>query len=72
MIVCKRTWDGLVAELGYPEFIDGRLVSSPNVAILTKDGLELKKNPPFEPVTTTVSDEDKELMILKKGEGLHC
>lgn len=37
-IVGKRTWGGLVGILGFPEFIDGGSVTSPNVAIWTKDG----------------------------------
>lgn len=37
-MVGKRTWGGLVGVLGYPELIDGGLVTAPNVAIWTADG----------------------------------
>jgi tricorn protease len=37
-IVGKRTWGGLVGVLGYPEFIDGGVVTAPNLGIWTKDG----------------------------------
>ncbi len=37
-LVGKRTWGGLVGILGFPEFIDGGMVTAPNVAIWTKDG----------------------------------
>ncbi len=37
-LVGKRTWGGLVGILGFPEFIDGGQVTSPNVGIWTKDG----------------------------------
>jgi tricorn protease len=37
-LVGKRTWGGLVGILGYPEFIDGGLITAPNIAIWTKDG----------------------------------
>jgi tricorn protease len=37
-IVGTRTWGGLVGILGFPEFIDGGNVTSPNVGIWTKDG----------------------------------
>ncbi|MEP6738111.1 MAG: PDZ domain-containing protein, partial [Chryseolinea sp.] len=37
-IVGKRTWGGLVGILGFPEFIDGGVVTAPNLAIWTKDG----------------------------------
>jgi tricorn protease len=37
-LVGKRTWGGLVGILGFPEFIDGGLVTAPNLAIWTKDG----------------------------------
>jgi tricorn protease len=36
--VGKRTWGGLVGVLGFPEFIDGGLVSAPNLEIWTNDG----------------------------------
>ena len=37
-MVGKRTWGGLVGILGFPELMDGGFVTSPNVAIWTKDG----------------------------------
>ena len=37
-LVGKRTWGGLVGILGFPEFIDGGGVTSPNLAIWTNDG----------------------------------
>jgi tricorn protease len=37
-LVGKRTWGGLVGILGFPEFIDGGMVTAPNVGIWTKDG----------------------------------
>jgi len=37
-LVGKRTWGGLVGILGFPEFIDGGLITAPNVAIWTKEG----------------------------------
>lgn len=41
-IVGKRTWGGLVGVLGYPEFIDGGIVTAPNVAFYTKDGFQVE------------------------------
>ncbi|MBJ2175773.1 PDZ domain-containing protein [Aureibaculum sp. A20] len=41
-IVGKRTWGGLVGVLGYPEFIDGGIVTAPNVAFYTKDGFRVE------------------------------
>ena len=37
-LVGTRTWGGLVGILGFPEFIDGGVVTAPNVGIWTKDG----------------------------------
>ncbi len=37
-LVGKRTWGGLVGTLGFPEFIDGGLVTAPNLGIWTEDG----------------------------------
>ena len=37
-LIGKRTWGGLVGILGFPEFIDGGVVTAPNVGIWTKDG----------------------------------
>jgi len=37
-IVGKRTWGGLVGVLGYPELIDGGIVTSPNVAFYDEQG----------------------------------
>jgi tricorn protease len=41
-IVGKRTWGGLVGVLGYPEFIDGGIVTAPNVAFYTNDGFKVE------------------------------
>ncbi|MDO5977568.1 S41 family peptidase [Flavivirga spongiicola] len=41
-IIGKRTWGGLVGVLGYPEFIDGGIVTAPNVAFYTKDGFRVE------------------------------
>lgn len=41
-IVGKRTWGGLVGVLGYPEFIDGGIVTAPNVAFYTEDGFRVE------------------------------
>ncbi|SMC57104.1 S41 family peptidase [Cellulophaga tyrosinoxydans] len=41
-IVGKTTWGGLVGVLGYPEFIDGGIVSAPNVAFYTEDGFRVE------------------------------
>ncbi|UII76804.1 PDZ domain-containing protein [Flagellimonas sp. HMM57] len=41
-IVGKRTWGGLVGVLGYPEFIDGGVVTAPNLAFYTKDGYRVE------------------------------
>jgi len=41
-IVGKRTWGGLVGVLGYPEFIDGGIVTAPNVAFYTEDGYRVE------------------------------
>lgn len=37
-LVGKRTWGGLVGILGFPELMDGGMVTAPNVAIWTKEG----------------------------------
>lgn len=37
-IVGKRTWGGLVGILGYPEFIDGGVVTAPNIAFWDENG----------------------------------
>jgi tricorn protease len=37
-LVGKRTWGGLVGTLGFPELMDGGIVTAPNLAIWTKDG----------------------------------
>ena len=37
-LVGKATWGGLVGTLGFPELIDGGMVTAPNLAIWTKDG----------------------------------
>jgi len=41
-IIGKRTWGGLVGVLGYPEFIDGGIVTAPNVAFYTEDGYRVE------------------------------
>lgn len=41
-IVGKRTWGGLVGVLGYPEFIDGGIVTAPNVAFYTEEGFRVE------------------------------
>lgn len=41
-IVGKRTWGGLVGVLGYPEFIDGGIVTAPNVAFYSEDGFRVE------------------------------
>jgi tricorn protease len=41
-IIGKRTWGGLVGVLGYPEFIDGGVVTSPNVAFFNEDGFGIE------------------------------
>lgn len=43
-LVGKRTWGGLVGILGFPEFIDGGMVTAPNVGIWTKDGFIIENN----------------------------
>jgi tricorn protease len=37
-LVGKATWGGLVGTLGFPELMDGGVVTAPNLAIWTKDG----------------------------------
>jgi tricorn protease len=37
-LVGKATWGGLVGTLGFPELMDGGMVTAPNLAIWTKDG----------------------------------
>ena len=37
-LVGTRTWGGLVGILGYPDLLDGGMVTAPNVGIWTKDG----------------------------------
>ncbi|MCM8568863.1 PDZ domain-containing protein [Gramella jeungdoensis] len=41
-IIGKRTWGGLVGVLGYPEFIDGGIVTAPNVAFYTEEGFRVE------------------------------
>jgi len=41
-LVGKRTWGGLVGVLGYPEFIDGGVVTAPNLAFYTEDGFRVE------------------------------
>jgi len=37
-LVGKTTWGGLVGTLGFPELMDGGVVTAPNLAIWTEDG----------------------------------
>ncbi len=37
-LVGKRTWGGLVGILGFPNLMDGGMVTAPNLAIFTEDG----------------------------------
>jgi tricorn protease len=37
-LVGKRTWGGLVGTLGFPELMDGGMVTAPNLAIWTEEG----------------------------------
>lgn len=37
-LVGKATWGGLVGTLGFPELMDGGMVTAPNLAIWTKEG----------------------------------
>ncbi|NJB36531.1 S41 family peptidase [Croceivirga sp. JEA036] len=41
-LVGKRTWGGLVGVLGYPEFIDGGVVTAPNVAFYSDKGFRVE------------------------------
>ena len=41
-IVGKTTWGGLVGVLGYPEFIDGGVVTAPNVAFYDDKGFGIE------------------------------
>lgn len=41
-LVGKRTWGGLVGVLGYPEFIDGGVVTAPNVAYYNENGFRIE------------------------------
>jgi tricorn protease len=41
-IVGKTTWGGLVGVLGYPEFIDGGVVTAPNVAFYDENGFGIE------------------------------
>lgn len=41
-IVGKRTWGGLVGVLGYPQFIDGGVVTAPNVAYFDDKGFGIE------------------------------
>lgn len=41
-LVGKRTWGGLVGVLGYPEFIDGGVVTAPNVAFYNENGFRIE------------------------------
>jgi tricorn protease len=41
-LVGKTTWGGLVGMLGYPEFIDGGVVTAPNVAFFDEKGFGIE------------------------------
>ncbi len=41
-LVGKTTWGGLVGILGYPEFIDGGVVTAPNVAFYNENGFGIE------------------------------
>ncbi|MEM8927706.1 MAG: PDZ domain-containing protein [Bacteroidota bacterium] len=41
-LVGKRTWGGLVGVLGYPEFIDGGVVTAPNLAFYSENGFRVE------------------------------
>ncbi len=41
-IIGKTTWGGLVGILGYPEFIDGGIVTSPNLAFYDEKGFGIE------------------------------
>lgn len=41
-LVGKTTWGGLVGVLGYPEFIDGGVVTAPNVAFYDEHGFGIE------------------------------
>jgi len=41
-LIGKTTWGGLVGVLGYPVFIDGGIVSAPNVAYYNEDGFRIE------------------------------
>ena len=41
-LVGKTTWGGLVGILGYPEFIDGGIVTAPNLAFFDENGFGIE------------------------------
>jgi tricorn protease len=41
-LIGRTTWGGLVGVLGYPEFIDGGIVTAPNVAFWNEDGYRIE------------------------------
>ena len=41
-LIGTRTWGGLVGVLGYPEFIDGGIVTAPNVAFYSENGFRVE------------------------------
>jgi len=63
-IVGKRTWGGLVGVLGYPEFIDGGIVTAPNVAFYTKDGFRVEN----EGVAPDIEVEQLPEAVVKGGD----
>jgi tricorn protease len=41
-LIGKTTWGGLVGVLGYPEFIDGGIMTAPNVAFWDEYGFGIE------------------------------
>jgi len=63
-IVGKRTWGGLVGVLGYPEFIDGGIVTAPNVAFYSEKGFRVEN----EGVAPDVEVEQWPELVIKGGD----
>ena len=57
-LVGKRTWGGLVGILGFPELMDGGVITAPNLAIWTEDGFIVENEgvPPDVEVEQTPAD----------------
>jgi tricorn protease len=60
-IVGRRTWGGLVGVLGYPEFIDGGIVTAPNVAFYSDKGFRVEN----EGVTPDIEVEQLPELVIK-------